>query len=228
MQPYDKFRYIYPPRPNSKIPFNSPILDDWLKFPDAVVQPKLNGSRNVIFVTPERQVKMYGRDGGLHKSFTPSQQIIAQVLSLPLPAGWNVLDSELMHLKTTNLRKDKPSVTNTLYFYDVLVHGGTYLTGVSYDKRYKIIEGWGLKPFPVDTPKVLDHGMFVAQNLPKDRVTLLDYWNKFGGDAPVDGGDVFFGEVGSRMIPNPIPTQVVFFGGSIRRGMCSVKSLVRV
>lgn len=157
--PYTDFRYIYPPRPLSKIPFDpsSPVFKAWAKQPDSLAQLKLNGSRNIIFIDPQDNVQMWNRHKELHRSYTVSTELIKKIKALPYPKGfWNVFDSELMHLKT-------PIVKDTIYFYDTLVWGGEYLIGKSYAERYQYLTNFGLPSFPLER-RIMSNVLFVAQN----------------------------------------------------------------
>lgn len=164
-QPYTEFKYLYPPRPASKIPFDlkSPVLQAWAKQTDVLGQIKGNGSRNIIFIDPDDRIQMWGRHKELHKSFTPPESMLAAVRALPYPKGtWNVLDSELLHLKTTTIK-------NTLYLYDVLVWKGEYLLGQTYAERYAHIQAWNLPPFPLDKMPRINDRIMAAQNYTPDQ-----------------------------------------------------------
>ena len=128
--PYTEFRYIFPPRPATRVKFKSPM---YVKFRDDgnwVAQYKLNGQRNVIFISPDRQVDMWNRHKERHKNYKPNEKLANQLLSvLDLPPGWAVLDSELMHAKDKNVK-------DTIYLYDVLALGGQQLIGETYLQRY--------------------------------------------------------------------------------------------
>lgn len=163
-QPYTEFKYLYPPRPASKIPFDlsSPVFRSWAKQPDSVAQLKLNGSRNLIFIAPNDDIEMWNRHKEKHRSYTAPKSLLDLIRDLPYPKGvWNVLDSELMHLKT-------PTVKDTVYFYDALVWGGEYLLGKTYTERYPLIQGFNLPPFPLEKQSISGK-LFIAQNYAPDQ-----------------------------------------------------------
>lgn len=196
MQSYNSFAYIYPPRPESTIGFDpsSPVYRAWSRLPDAIAQLKLNGSRNVIFISPTDEIQFWGRHKQLHRSYTIPDFLKNKIRELPYPKGkWNVFDSELIHLKT-------PSVKDTVCLFDTLVYNGNYLIGESYRNRYKYIQEFNLPFFPLGNKKGgIDEkiqGIFIAQNFPNTE------WEKAfmstGGNNRVQGGDIYEGLVLKR------------------------------
>jgi ATP-dependent DNA ligase len=113
-------KIIFPPRPKSKITPGS--LGKYEATGKWLVQRKFNGTRNLIHVSPERKVSMFGRHGEPHKQFKASGSLKKEVLSLNLQDGkeyW--LDSELLSYKTKSQEyKDK------IVLFDVL-QAGRYL-----------------------------------------------------------------------------------------------------
>ncbi len=115
---------LYPPRPKSKIPPGHLSKYEGSYF----VQPKYNGTRNLIHIYPNNDIVMINRHGELHKQYSLPEYIIEQILSLNLEEGkeyW--IDSELMHNKTTNLK-------NTIVLFDVL-QAGKYLFRIKQAER---------------------------------------------------------------------------------------------
>ena len=115
--------YLYPPRPSGRMPPGN--LARYEKLGAWVVQLKFNGTRTVIQITPNGKVNFFNRHDEKHKQFTPSKEIIAEVLSLDLARGkehW--LDGELLKNKTTDSRYKERVV-----LFDVLMLDGKYLFG---------------------------------------------------------------------------------------------------
>jgi len=139
-------KWFYPPRPESVVQLDDIAYQSWAREPDAVGQLKLNGTRNMISVSPEREVRFWTRKRV--KDLPPKYQPANTELSSPVeqkyaipdvmernllamtPAGyWTIFDTELLHFKTE-------FVKNTLYFFDVLVWESQHLVGMSYPKRF--------------------------------------------------------------------------------------------
>ncbi len=171
-QPYTEFRYFYPPRTEMKVePTSGLVLPMWEKFPDAIGQFKLNGTRNMLYIYPDGRIECWNR-GGKGKQPTQQKQYdltlaqAAQIALLGLPRGkFHVLDGELLHSKTKNVK-------DILYMFDMLVFNGEHLIGQSYGARYSILQNLmmtaGLTYFPADfAPK--DGRMYLAENFPANR-----------------------------------------------------------
>lgn len=137
---YDEYRYLWPPRPEGKIPL------DMIAFYERrgwVAQVKKNGTLTVIFVRgPEVIFKT--RHNAEHKLWTPQAEHFALFQRQPtgsggvrfpvldLPEKWSVYVAELLHSKT-------PHIKNHLYLFDVLVKGGEDLVGATFNERQAIL-----------------------------------------------------------------------------------------
>ena len=116
-------RYLYPPRPKSKIPPGN--LAGYEKLNQWVAQLKFNGTRTVIQITADGNVNFFNRHDSQHKQFFPSKEIVKEALSLDLEKGkehW--LDGELLKNKT----KD-PRYKERIVLFDVLMLNGKYFFG---------------------------------------------------------------------------------------------------
>jgi ATP-dependent DNA ligase len=122
MMKYDHWQYIYPPRPKTSIPF-----DATGQYADAAwtAQLKLNGTRNLIFVSPDGEVDFWNRHKERHKAWSPPPQIVDAIKQQFACGKWIVVDSELLHSKHA-------SVKNTLYLFGLLVCDNEYLVGCTY------------------------------------------------------------------------------------------------
>lgn len=125
-------RIIYPPRPQGKIPPGH--LQRYEKRPGWVVQRKFNGTRNLIWVSPDHgEVKFY-RPGEEHRQYKLEASMRKQVLELNLPDGECWLDSELLYAKTTT-----PDYKGRVVLFDIL-HAGNYLFGKKLANRLDILQ----------------------------------------------------------------------------------------
>lgn len=157
MQPYSGY-YIYPPRTTSKIPYTkNPVLDMWRKWPDAVAQLKLNGTRNLIIVQPDRSIQFWNRHKELQKYVIPAE-MRSQILDMS-PAGYyTVWDTELVHTKTKDVK-------DVLYFFDCLVWESQHLLGSTYAERFAICQRLICDYIPYDSKLIKEH-IYIAQNFP--------------------------------------------------------------
>ena len=130
MIPYNKYRYIYPPRPEINLPASELTKYDnglW------VGQPKLNGSNIVIF-TNGKEVHLYNR----HNSpITNIKMEESEFLSLHRGKGWIVLNGEYMNKSKNN---SKGEVFNhKLVIFDVLVYDGVQTIGMTFNQRIQLL-----------------------------------------------------------------------------------------
>lgn len=146
--PYDTMTYIHPPRPKTAIPF-----EDTRNYAGGAwrAQLKLNGTRNLIFVSPDGKVEFWNRHGEIHRAWSPPAPMVQAVSERFATGRWNVLDSELLHCKDR-------SVKNTIYLFDILVSDGRHLVRESCAARHaRLIEACG-RP----SGKVSGYGGFIS------------------------------------------------------------------
>lgn len=105
---------IFPPRPKGAIPPKE--LTYYENTHLWCAQPKYNGSRSVILITPERKVFIYSRHGRPHLNYSMPAYMAKEILELPgLKPGikyW--LDGELLNKTTAKDTKCK------IVLFDVL------------------------------------------------------------------------------------------------------------
>lgn len=125
---YTKYQYLYPPRPNNAIPVN--LLNTYER-KGWVGQFKKNGTCNVTFVTPEREIIVMTRHNTKHKAWSPT--IASSQFFKDLPGnGWYVFVSEMLHSKT-------PTIKDTHYIFDILVADGEQLVGKTFAERMELL-----------------------------------------------------------------------------------------
>lgn len=126
MIPYNSFKFFKPPRPEVKIPRG---LIGHYEDGQWVAQAKMNGTYNIIGVSPDKTLHCLKRDGDQHRNWKPTQETIRAFMSLP-GKGWYVFCAELMNDKT-------PHIKNVNYIHDLIVDDGVMLVGSTYLNRYK-------------------------------------------------------------------------------------------
>lgn len=127
------FRYLWPPRPDSK----QAVMPNMLGYYERqgwIGQIKKNGTCNVIAVSPEGKIVAMNRHNEQHKLWSPTEKSSAAFKGLP-GTGWYVFVAELLHSKVT----DGPRDTN--YIFDILVADGKYLVGKTFEERQTILLG---------------------------------------------------------------------------------------
>lgn len=168
---YDKYSYIYPPRPETTIKFGSPTFNKYTDNPNWIGQLKLNGQRNVIYIDPEGNQQWWNRHKELHRSYTVQEWFKQEVRDLIKiePGKWTVLDSELLNNKDKNIK-------DTIYIYDILVLNGEYLLGSTYQERFTMLQNIVQAKDPIVERcmvKVSPH-IYLPQNLQGQQ--LKDAW----------------------------------------------------
>ena len=126
---YDKFSYLYPPRPENAIPSG---LLKFYENRNFIAQTKKNGTSNVIAVSPDRTIHAMTRHATKHKAWQPNHETQAAFQNLP-GDGWYVFVAELMHSKVSGLR-------NINYINDILVNDGVYRIGSTFAARQKLLQ----------------------------------------------------------------------------------------
>lgn len=128
---YDKFQYLYPPRP--KNPVHPSEIDFWDNGM-MIGQPKINGSNVVIFTNGE-DIFVYNRHNQLMSSFQISNQ---EILSLYSGKGWMVLNGE--YLNKSKSDENNQIFNHKLVIFDILVYNGTYLVGTTFQDRVNLLD----------------------------------------------------------------------------------------
>lgn len=132
---FENWQYLWPPRPEKAIPKS--LLSFYGKR-NWVAQVKLNGTCNVLSVSPDNVIdartRHFNIDEGQHKLWAPSANTAAPFKTLPRPnGGWYVFVAELMHSKV------KDGIRDTNYIHDILVADGEYLVGKAFEERQVLL-----------------------------------------------------------------------------------------
>lgn len=150
---YEKYRYLFPPRPEQAI---SPLSLSLFESRGYVAQLKKNGTSNVMAISPKREIIAMMRDKTAHKAWSPDERTRQTFLNLP-GRGWYYFAMELLNNKV-------PGIRHINYIFDILVADGTYLVGKTFLERQAILAD--LFPDAVDTlgggHKVIDDHTWLA------------------------------------------------------------------
>lgn len=125
---YDSYMYLWPPRPEAKIPVAMTGFYDkrgWLG------QAKLNGTCSVIFTNGVDCI-IKTRHNEDHKAWSPRQEHVDFFKSTAKGGRWNVFIAELMHNKS-------PLLKDMLYVFDITVYDGMQLTGKTFAERQALL-----------------------------------------------------------------------------------------
>jgi hypothetical protein len=129
MAKYLSYSYLYPPRPEQAVP-----VDMLKKYEQEGWwwQAKMNGTCTVIF-TNGKEVIFKSRHDDDHKQWAPNDAQKTCFRAKSVNGTWSVFVAELIHNKTKHV-KDR------LYVFDILVHNGEHLIGMSFKRRQALLE----------------------------------------------------------------------------------------
>ena len=153
---YNKFRYIFPPRPKNAIPVDE--LDFWDNN-TLLSQPKLNGSNSLIFTNGEKVIVMNRHN----QTLTNVRVTTDEIKSIYKGNGeWMVLNAEYMN-KSQNDETGRP-FNHKFVIFDILVLDGNYLVGTTFEQRVAILNDlYG----QVDCEK--EHLYGISENIYRDQ-----------------------------------------------------------
>lgn len=123
-------KVYFPPKPSlisiSQNLFSQLELDE-----DVVAELKYNGDRLILKRFPDRY-EFWNRSGSQMKRYKPTKQLL-DLLDLVPWKGNCVLDGELLHFKTKNVK-------NQIVVFDVYEWEGFPTTGFRFQKRRELLE----------------------------------------------------------------------------------------
>jgi len=129
---YDKYSYIFPPRPKNAV--NPQDLDFWDNG-SLICQPKLNGSNSSIY-TNGKKIIIMNRHG---QRLTNVRVSDSEILSLYRGnGGWMILNCEYLNKS----KKDETGneFNHKFIIFDILVYNSDYLVGRTFEERIKILD----------------------------------------------------------------------------------------
>ena len=132
MARYERYRYIYPPRPKNAVPHTD--LEFW-DGGSLLAQPKFNGSNCVVFTNGVDSMIMNRHNQRL----TNFQLTPDEIKDIYRGDGdWMVINGEYMN-------KNKKDETNKafnhkLVIFDILTFSGEYLVGQTFSQRVELLD----------------------------------------------------------------------------------------
>lgn len=152
MTTYDKFVYMFPPRPSNAV---LPSLISFYENRGWIGQIKKNGSCAVWAVSPDKQFIVMNR----HNSpFTNWSLDYANYEAFKaLPDKWFVFAGELLHHKTKNIK-------DVFYIFDILVNNGEQLIGSKFYERSNILSGMFATTVEEDHSYKISNKLWLAKN----------------------------------------------------------------
>jgi len=130
MNNYNRFRYIYPPRPESTIPPNGL---EYFNSDNYIAQPKLNGSSMELYTDGKHIITM-----NRHKQVMSHKLDVQELKNLHRGNGWMVLCGEYMNKKQ---RDEKNEYWNIKFvIWDILVFEGEHLLKSTFLDRENLLK----------------------------------------------------------------------------------------
>ena len=151
MIPYLNFNYIYPPRPEYKIP---PKELDTFDTGEYVVQPKYNGTCCIVF-TNGTEVYVYNRHKQPMAWYSPD----IDFKGLAHSDQWYVYTGE--YLNKGKLGESGAKEKDKFIIWDILVWAGQYLIGDDLLTRINLLE----ETYPCQRGKIGENGLEMYEHL---------------------------------------------------------------
>ena len=132
MRKYTKFKFIYPPRPDQTIPFDS--IDNYDN--DMYIgQPKLDGDCAELYINVDeiRHFNRHKKEG--IKLFKIKN---SEMMELHRGEGWMVLVGEYMNKNKKDV--DNEPWNHKFVIWDIIVYNGEHLVGTTYEERVKLLD----------------------------------------------------------------------------------------
>lgn len=151
---YEKYSYIYPPRPIQTTHHTELGKYDNGEF---IAQPKYNGTCCVVFMNEDQLIVM-----NRHKGMISSDYSNVDFRCLYRPKGWMVLCGEFLNKNKKG--EENQSFNLKFIIWDILVYQGEYLIGKTFLERLKLLD----KLFPCskfsvgDRMRTMEHLCFTS------------------------------------------------------------------
>lgn len=167
---YDKYKYLYPPRPKNAI---SPDELDFWDNGTLICQPKLNGSNFMLFTNGKSIITM-NRHG---QRLTGVNISDSEILSLYRGNGWLVLNGE--YLNKSKMDENKQNFNHKLVIFDILCYDSDYLVGRTFEERLNILdELYGKNASEKDYLFNISENIYRVKSYRSDFKSHFDSWTK--------------------------------------------------
>jgi hypothetical protein len=165
MSPYTEYQYLWPPRPEQKIPPSALAFYENRGF---WAQRKKNGTYTVVFARGN-EVIFKTRHNDDHKLWTPEKDHFEFFSG---SSGWSVYCAELLHSKVTGGPKHE------LYIHDILVRNGNYLVGTTFAERQGLLHDLFDGPLEADRGQVrVAKRITLAQSIDEGFAEVFNHLN---------------------------------------------------
>lgn len=130
---YDKYIFIFPPRPKNAI--SPDDLTFWDETNSMIAQCKLNGSNSTIY-TDGKKVIVMNRHGGRLTGFNINEK---EILNLYRGnGGWLILNGEYMN--KSKMDETGQPFNHKFVIFDILCYDGDYLVGKTFEERINLLD----------------------------------------------------------------------------------------
>ena len=129
MYDYNEFKFLYPPRPDFVLTFDRLTYYEKQGW---IAQYKKNGTCTIIGMNPQGEFYAMNRHAEAHRAWHLTEHIKDVLWDLLPQDSITVLVAEIMHSKT-------PTIKDTIYVHDVIVHGSKQLVGTTWEERQAIL-----------------------------------------------------------------------------------------
>ncbi len=169
MPKYDKYRYIFPPRPENAIP------DSHISEYDGgsmLVQPKLNGSNCTIY-TNGVDLRIMNRHNEPLTNFHLSKEELITNLYKSNSGNWQVINGEYLNKSKKDERNE--TFNHKLVIFDILTFDSDYLVGKTFSERIQLLdELYGKQECEKDYLYQISENIFRVKSYDKDFKVLYD------------------------------------------------------
>jgi ATP-dependent DNA ligase len=131
MVKYNKFRYVYPPRPKNAV---SPEDLNYYDNGNFLCQCKLNGSNCLIFTNGDSHFVM-----NRHKQRLTGFKLGDQIADFYRGDGeWMILNGEYMNKSKSD--ENENIFNHKFVIFDILAYNGEYLLGSTFSERVQLLD----------------------------------------------------------------------------------------